>query len=205
MKNMLLAYFNTSEQKRPEVVALLGHILNFTEEEIKKVGTGSHPPQATGWFSGLLSSSGASQSQQQHDKVCSLNSSADISDGTLVFYFFLLLSFSTQPLIICVFLQTFSELFVNFLEKESESQLLSQSSSQAPGMQSSGTRTTSTRVTTIPARLRDSPLPMSPLGSSTPLGNEGSAVPVSTPVVTNPMMMNVRPMESVPGGSHGAG
>ena len=69
MKNMLLAYFNTSEQKRSEVVALLGHILNFTEEEIQKVGSGSHPPQATGWFSGLLSYSGSSQSQQQHDKV----------------------------------------------------------------------------------------------------------------------------------------
>ena len=69
MKNMLLAYFNTSEHKRSEVVAVLGHILNFSEDEILKVGTGSHPPNATGWFSGLLSYSGSSQSQQQHDKV----------------------------------------------------------------------------------------------------------------------------------------
>ena len=69
MKNMLLAYFNTSEQKRSEVVAVLGHILNFSEDEIRNVGTGSHPPHATGWFSGLLSYSGSSQSQQQHDKV----------------------------------------------------------------------------------------------------------------------------------------
>lgn len=37
MKNMLMAYFNTVEQKRPDVVVILGHILNFTDEEIKKV------------------------------------------------------------------------------------------------------------------------------------------------------------------------
>lgn len=70
---MLLAYFNTSEEKRSEVVAVLGHILNFTEHEINKVGTGSQPPRATGWFSGLLSYSGIDQSQQQHDKVRLLN------------------------------------------------------------------------------------------------------------------------------------
>ena len=69
---MLLAYFNTSEHKRSDVVAVLGHILNFTEEEIKKVGTGSQPPQTSGWFSGLLSYSPTKiqqQQQQQHDKV----------------------------------------------------------------------------------------------------------------------------------------
>lgn len=69
MKNMLLAYFNTTEHKRSDVVAVLGHILDFTDEEIKRVGTGSQPPQATGWFSGLLSISSASRSQPQLDKV----------------------------------------------------------------------------------------------------------------------------------------
>ena len=37
MKNMLMAYFNTAEQKRSDVVAVLGHILSFTDDEIKKV------------------------------------------------------------------------------------------------------------------------------------------------------------------------
>ena len=111
---------------------------------------------------------------------------------------------SAQSFIITLFLQTFSELFVNFLEKESESQLVSQSSSQPSGIQSSRTRTTTT-VTAIPARLRDSPLPMSPVASSTPVENERPAVPVSTPLVTNPMVMNVRGMESGPSGSHGSG
>ncbi|XP_028396322.1 thyroid receptor-interacting protein 11-like isoform X2 [Dendronephthya gigantea] len=169
MKNMLLAYFNTSEHKRCEVVGILGHILNFTEEEIKKVGTGSHPLQSTGWFSGLLSYSGSNQSQQ-HDK-------------------------------------SFSELFVSFLEKESENQLMSQSELQPP---SSGTRpspaeTRPTKsVTAIPARLRDSPLPISPLASSTPLGNTRSVTPSSKPVVTNPLLMNAG-KEGDAGGANGTG
>lgn len=93
---------------------------------------------------------------------------------------------------------------MSFLEKESESQLLSQSGleSQTSAIRPSpsGTRA----VTTIPARLRDSPLPMSPLASSTPQGNAMPATSVSTPVLTNPLLMNARVEEGVHSASDGA-
>ena len=91
-------------------------------------------------------------------------------------------------------LQTFSELFVSFLEKESESQLISQSMVQpSPSGTLPSTRATTT-VTAIPARLRDSPLPTSPLASSTPYGN----------AVAKPLLMNSR-KEEVASGSNGTG
>ncbi|XP_046847916.1 thyroid receptor-interacting protein 11-like isoform X2 [Xenia sp. Carnegie-2017] len=155
MKNMLLAYFNTTEHKRSDVVAVLGHILDFTDEEIKRVGTGSQPPQATGWFSGLLSMSSASRSQPQLDK-------------------------------------TFSQLFVSFLEKESENQLSSKSHSSVSQQRSDIPK--SSTVTAIPSRLRDSPLPISPLAASTPLGVPGNAN-TSKGDAINPLLLNERKEE----------
>jgi hypothetical protein len=99
MKNMLLAYFNTSEHKRSEVVGVLGHILNFSEEEINKVGTGSQPPQATGWFSGLLSFSGSNQSQQ-HDKVHFLKPVSKVVANVFTFYNWVSLSDIVQSMVV---------------------------------------------------------------------------------------------------------
>ena len=111
MKNMLLAYFNTSEHKRSEVVGVLGHILNFSEEEINKVGTGSQPPQATGWFSGLLSFSGSNQSQQ-HDKVHFFKPFSKMVANVFTFYNWVSLSDIVQPLVVNLLLFKIFSLYV---------------------------------------------------------------------------------------------
>ena len=90
---------------------------------------------------------------------------------------------------------------MSFLEKESESQLISQSGleSHTPTLRPSpsGTRA----VTAIPARMRDSPLHTSPLATSTPQGNAMLAPSISTPILANPLLMNARGKEGVPSGS----
>lgn len=84
-------------------------------------------------------------------------------------------------------LQTFTELFVNFLEKESDTQLMPHSRSQPPttAPSPSGTRPF-TAVTAVPAKLQDSLLQVSPLASSTPLGN--SATPLRNPLAGRQLM-----------------
>ncbi|XP_022088979.1 thyroid receptor-interacting protein 11-like isoform X2 [Acanthaster planci] len=51
MKNLLLGYFSAPQKKRPEILKLLGSVLNFSSEELQKIGAeGSQG----GWLSGLL-------------------------------------------------------------------------------------------------------------------------------------------------------
>ena len=82
-----------------------------------------------------------------------------------------------------LYFQTFSELFVSFLEKESESDLASSSGLQ-PSPRSSLTRTVSAT-----AVLNNVPrLPINPLATSTPSQKTG--------VISNPLFNNARLQDS---------
>lgn len=86
----------------------------------------------------------------------------------------------------CAFhFKTFSELFVSFLEKESESQIASPS-----GVQPSPAATLprSVGTTVAPVRPRAPVLPINPLATSTP---HEDARPVSNPLLINTRMDGV--------------
>ena len=61
MKNLLLGYFHTPENKRPEVVRVLGNLIGFSQDEINQVGSGA-PPVTRTWVSTLNPFGGAPKS-----------------------------------------------------------------------------------------------------------------------------------------------
>lgn len=129
VKNMLMGYFNTPENKRADVVRVIGGLLGFTHEELDKVGTGSSAPKGS-WISTLIPfGHGAPKTPTR-------------------------VTASQQ--------KSFSELFVSFLESESE---VPRSSVETSGRVNnpllSGTPQQST-VSQTPGGL--------PMATSTPIG-----------------------------------
>lgn len=98
VKNMLLSYFNTPENKRAEVVRVVGALLGFTHEELEKVGTGSSAPKGS-WISTII----------PFGHSAPKTPTKTTASGE----------------------KTFSELFVSFLESESEVRLSGNGRKQA--------------------------------------------------------------------------
>ncbi|XP_041352883.1 thyroid receptor-interacting protein 11-like isoform X2 [Gigantopelta aegis] len=90
MKNMLLGYFTTPQNKRKEVFHMIGSILNFTQDEFEKVDSIGKQ----GWVSGFLHlGTGSARTTPPTTPVRQIQSPG--------------------------FNQSFSQLFVKFLERES--------------------------------------------------------------------------------------
>ena len=88
MKNLLLGYFHTPENKRPEVVRVLGNLIGFSQDEISQVGSGA-PPVARTWVSTLNPFGGAPKSnlaavKRQDSSVASSLSKVGLSASRLI-------------------------------------------------------------------------------------------------------------------------
>ena len=51
MKNLFLGYFSAPTNQRTEVVRLIGGVLDFSHDDMEKVGVEGHN---TGWLSGIV-------------------------------------------------------------------------------------------------------------------------------------------------------
>lgn len=157
VKNMLMGYFNTPENKRMDVVRVIGGLLGFTHEELDKVGTGSSPPTGS-WISNLIPFGPSAPKTPTRTTA-------------------------SAP-------KSFSELFVSFLESESE---VPRSSGEASGRVTnpllSGMTPQQSTASHVPRGL--------PMATSTPIGtpSRGNAPPLP-PL---PQSAVSRPTFSAPG------
>lgn len=148
VKNMLMGYFNTPENKRMDVVRVIGGLLGFTHEELDKVGTGSSPPTGS-WISNLIPFGPSAPKTPTRTTA-------------------------SAP-------KSFSELFVSFLESESE---VPRSSGEASGRVTnpllSGMTPQQSTASHVPRGL--------PMATSTPIGtpSRGNAPPLPQSAVSRP-------------------
>ncbi|KAJ7373403.1 Thyroid receptor-interacting protein 11 [Desmophyllum pertusum] len=149
VKNMLMGYFNTPENKRVDVVRVIGGVLGFSHEELDKVGTGSSAPKGS-WISNLIPfGHGAPKTPTR--------TTASVQ-------------------------KSFSELFVSFLESESE---VPRSSSDASVRVSnpllSGMTPQQSTASHVPGGL--------PIATSTPIGTpaRNNLTPLPPSAMTRPL------------------
>ncbi|XP_065056179.1 thyroid receptor-interacting protein 11-like isoform X1 [Rhopilema esculentum] len=93
MKNLLMGYFHTPENKRPEVVRILGNLIGFSQDEINEVGSGAPPVQRT-WVSSFMPFTATQKVPQRPVQRTNSNAAASLT-------------------------KSFTEMFVSFLEEES--------------------------------------------------------------------------------------
>lgn len=157
LKNMLMGYFNTPENKRMDVLRVIGGLLGFTHEELDKVGTGSSPPTGS-WISNLIPFGPIAPKTPTRTTA-------------------------SAP-------KSFSELFVSFLESESE---VPRSSGEASGRVTnpllSGMTPQQSTASHVPRGL--------PMATSTPIGTPSRGNAPNLPPF--PQSAVPRPPTSAPG------
>lgn len=148
VKNMLMGYFNTPENKRMDVVRVIGGLLGFTHEELDKVGTGSSPPTGS-WISNLIPFGPSAPKTPTRTTA-------------------------SAP-------KSFSELFVSFLESESEvPRSIGEASGRVTNPLLSGMTPQQSTASHVPRGL--------PMATSTPIGtpSRGNAPPLPQSAVSRP-------------------
>ncbi|XP_076306419.1 thyroid receptor-interacting protein 11-like isoform X2 [Tachypleus tridentatus] len=166
MKNLVLGYFNTPPCQQPEVVRLLARILDFNQEELNKAGIvlGRHKDRtgkSSGWFSSIFWKKNVSSHSPSREAIDS-----PYAD------------------------KSFSALFVQFLQNES--QLIRQVSLPAEEMAMEVTnksttagRSVSNYVSTVTTKKDNSGIPQATKNVSVLFSGDHSKHPLMRPMPTS--------------------
>eukprot|EP00794_Sanderia_malayensis_P020327 gene20327-22326_t len=152
MKNLLIGYFHTPESKRADVIRVIGNLVGFSHDEIAEVGNGAPPSQRT-WVSSLIPFGGGNK------PVAKTHTERRI------------------PLLS----QSFSEMFVSFLEEESDAATKS-------------TRPTANQLTSL--------LMQTPASTSIPVVSDGKSNEVQQTLsqeshISNPLLITPQAAKSM--------
>jgi len=103
IRNLLLRYFQSADDKRADIVQVMGNLIGFTPQEIHEIGNGAAATKVGGWISWGF---GSTPSKPSKVKKPTTATKHDVN-------------------------QSFSELFVKFLEHETENKTNIRSASLA--------------------------------------------------------------------------